>query len=38
MRLVLLFSGLEGLEMPLLMKNVLMANTFRAVMVFLGFV
>lgn len=37
-KLVLLFSRLEGLEMPLLMKNVLMANTFHTVMVFLGFV
>lgn len=37
-RLVLLFSRIEVSEMPLLMKNVLMANTFHNVMVILGFV
>lgn len=36
-RLVLLFSRMEVSEMPLLMKNVLMANTFHSVMVILGF-
>jgi len=36
-RLVLLFSRVEVSKVPLLMKTVLMVNTFHSVMVILGF-